>query len=114
LCLITALYIQSKEDWLSLSVNDLYANGGAYLYTKYGSIKRLVAATYPEYGIQLKEQPANRIPKGYWKDVSNQRKTFEQLKESLSIFRHPICSLHQQILKIHLTGMVSRLDKLEN
>jgi len=66
-------------------VAHLSANGGAYLYTKYGSVKKLVAAVYPEYGIQIKQTSLPKHPSGYWKDLTNHKQAFEQLSNALRI-----------------------------
>jgi hypothetical protein len=75
--------------WLTFSrykvkLSDVQNNGGAGLLDRYGnSLVKALASVYPEKDwLGWKFQ---QVPRGYWNDIGNQRKFFEEIAKELNV-----------------------------
>src|SRR4051812_46748803 len=74
--------VKSMEDWYKITREDIVANGGSTLLSKYrDSPFKLITSTYPDH--EWLPWKFQNVPKGYWADKSNERKFLDWLHGAL-------------------------------
>jgi hypothetical protein len=77
-------YYDRYEDWYKVTTAEVLEKGGSGMLDHYGgSLIRALAGVYPEYRWQTWR--FNQVPRGYWDDITNQRKFFDSVAEKKGI-----------------------------
>jgi len=76
------LNVVKSEEWYKVSREYVRHNGGASLLVNYynGSLIKALSTVYPE-----REWKYEKVPRGYWEDLENQKEYFEMLSSKLGI-----------------------------
>jgi uncharacterized membrane protein YcaP (DUF421 family) len=100
------LGLKSMDDWYSVKIADIEANGGSLLSKYNDSLSSALAGIYPEHLWNFRTNS-----KGQWSNLSNQRDFFDKiakelgLKETEDWYRVKLADLEQRgaggILKLY-------------
>eukprot|EP01121_Diplochlamys_sp_Union-15-3_P013862 TRINITY_DN4362_c0_g1_i1.p1 TRINITY_DN4362_c0_g1~~TRINITY_DN4362_c0_g1_i1.p1 ORF type:complete len:431 (-),score=54.16 TRINITY_DN4362_c0_g1_i1:183-1475(-) len=106
------LHYQNHDDWYNISQADIYRHGGRGLLAYYEeSPAKALTMVYPD--VPWLMWKFTSVPRGFWKDVSNQRKFFDWIRS-----HHSFSSLddwyHKPKALVHTNGGGGLLETYYN
>ena len=93
--LAVRLGIKEPRDWCGVSYKKVVDNGGSSLLLRYGNLKNILIANFPQYSWEKWFQDrsdndnsvVNKKKRNYWDDIDNQRAFMDDLGKKIGVKR---------------------------